>query len=56
MPKKHTYGRKIRESNRNQHRNNKDKDFYRTNNASFIGIQQKIKTYLNTDLTHLEIL
>ena len=32
-----------RESNKNQHRNNKDNGFYRTNNANSIGIQQKIE-------------
>ena len=30
-------------SNKNQHRNNKDNGFYRTNNANSIGIQQKIE-------------
>ena len=29
--------------NKNQHRNNRDNGLYRTNNANFIGIQQKIK-------------
>ena len=29
-------------SKKNQHRNNKDNGFYRTNNANSIGIQQKI--------------
>ena len=33
-------------SKRNQHRNNKDSDFYRTNIVNFICIQQKIKNML----------
>ena len=48
MQKQHT-GQKMytwpqnQGSNRNQHRNNKVNDFYRTNNADSIGIQRKIK-------------
>ena len=39
-------GGQIRGPNRNQHRNNKGNDFYRTNNANSIDIQRKIKNML----------
>ena len=44
--KKHTYSFQIKEPNRNQHRNNKDNDYYRTRNANCIGMQRKIKNML----------
>ena len=44
--KKRTYVLQIRRSNRNEHTNNKDNDFYRTNNVDSIGIQRKIKNML----------
>ena len=41
--KKHTYSFQIKEPNRNQRRNNKDNDYYRTRTANCIGIQGKNK-------------
>ena len=45
MQKQHT-GQKTYMGPPNQYRNNKGNDFYTTNNANSIGIQQKIKTML----------